>query len=255
MGTDITYLAEKRVGDHWEPAFDTYLESGDPDEPRFLYHGNQFYFAGDRNYELYQILAGTVDAKTGLTSRGFEPISPPRGYPNDLSYAVRQVLGDPDGESPDSFGGSWLLLQELIEFPWKDKERTFIGLVDAENYSLFKAGQPFKMEQVTPQILYRCQDVKGSVASPKHVISNEEMESWIATETFDQPDDLQAALSRMDEGLPSQPRYDPRENLRTEIEYQQSYAIAGHGILVDTIPKLSKVGPPGGVRVVFDFSC
>ncbi len=34
MGTDISYLAEKRVGDHWEPAFDTYLESGDPDKVR-----------------------------------------------------------------------------------------------------------------------------------------------------------------------------------------------------------------------------
>jgi hypothetical protein len=253
MGTDISYLAEKRVGDHWEPAFDTYHETDDPDEPRFLYHKNQFYFAGNRNYELYEILAGTVDDETGLTSRGFEPISPPRGYPDDLSEAVRKTLGD--GSDDSSFGHSWLLLQELIDFPWKEKMRTFVGFVDADNYQLFSSGQRFKMQQVSPKVLNSCQDLKEYPLPEWDVVSNEEMQYRISTETFDQPDDVQAALRRMQLGMKPEPRRDPRERLRTRIQFQESYAIPGHGILMDTIPKLSQVGPPDGVRVVFYFWC
>ncbi len=165
------------------------------------------------------------------------------------------MLGDSEEESPDCFGRSWLLLQELIDFPWHEKQRTFTGLVDAENYVLFKAGKPFKMEQVAPRVVYGCQDLKDAATSSQQVISNEKMESWIDRDVYDDPHDVQAALQRMDEGLTSQPRPDPRESLRTRIEYQQSYVVPGHGILVDTIPKLSKVGPPDRVRVVFRFSC
>ena len=115
-----TYLAEKRVDDHWEPAFETYYEPDDPDAERFLDHEEEFYFGGNRNYELYQILAGYVEPETGLTSRGFEPISPPRGYPEDVSDAVRQQWGDLDSpEARDSgcFGLSWLLLQGTDRLP------------------------------------------------------------------------------------------------------------------------------------------
>ncbi|MBM4092817.1 MAG: hypothetical protein FJ276_25925 [Planctomycetes bacterium] len=86
-------------------------------------------------------------------------------------------------------------------------------------------------------------------------MSNEEMQRRISMDAFDQPDDVQAALRCMESGMKPEPRRDPRERLRTRIEYQESYANAGHGILVDTIPKLSQVGPPDGVRVVFCFSC
>jgi hypothetical protein len=255
MGTDISYLAEKRVGDHWEPAFDTYLGAGDPDEPRILSHENQFYFAGDRNYELYQILAWTADEKTGLTSRGFEPISPPRGYPADLSDAVRETMGDPAEESPDCFGHSWLLLQELIDFPWQEKKRTIVGLVDVENYPLFKCGNPYQMQQISPRYPKHCKGSKGRPEPAEKIISNQEMERWINSESFDDADALQVALQRMDAGLKPERRRNPRDDLWTQIEYQQSYTVAGHGILIDTIPKLSKVGPSDQVRVVFNFWC
>ncbi len=233
MGTDIIYLAEKRVGDHWEPAFDTYYEPDDPDEPRFLDHEGEFYFGAERNYELYQILAGTVDKETGLTSRGFEPISPPRGYPDDLSDAVREQWGiprDPAGHSRSSDDGSWLLLKELIDFPWQEKQRTFVGYANAENYAKFAAGQPFKYRQVSPKVLYSCDDLKKYPLPEWDVVSNEEMQRRVDNSTV-------------------------TDETWTKITYHQSYAIPGHGILVDTIPKLSKVGPPDGVRVVFHFCC
>ena len=45
MGTDIFYLAEKRVGEHWEPAFQTYYDPDpdEPDAPRILNHAGEFY--------------------------------------------------------------------------------------------------------------------------------------------------------------------------------------------------------------------
>lgn len=234
MGTDIFYLAEKRVGDHWEPAFETFAFS-DPDDPdgsRFLYHEDEFYFGANRNYELYEILAGTIDKETGLTSRGFEPISPPRGYPDDLSDAVRQLWRDPaDPKGCNGcYGFSWLLLKELIDFPWKEKERTFVGCADAENHPLFSSGQRFKYRQVSPKVLYSCQDLKDYPLPEWDIVSNEEMQ-W-----------------RIDSGTAS-------EQTWTQITYSRSYAGPGQGILNDTIPKLSKVGPPDGVRVVFHFCC
>lgn len=233
MGTDIFYLAEKRVDDHWEPAFETYYEPPDPDGQRILDHEEQFYFGGNRNYELYQILAGFVEQETGLTSRGFEPISPPRGYPEDVSEAIRQQWGDLDSpEARDSgcFGLSWLLLKELIDFPWHEKQRTFVGYVNAENYRKFAAGQPFRFRQVSPKVLYSCDDLKEYPLPEWDVVSNEEMQRRIDSSTV-------------------------TEQTWTKITYSQSYAIPGHGILVDTIPKLSQVGPPDGVRVVFHFCC
>ncbi|NUQ66467.1 MAG: hypothetical protein HUU20_28735 [Pirellulales bacterium] len=62
--------------------------------------------------------------ETGLTSRGFEPISPPRGLPVDLSQEIRAMARDPNDpetwEKYSLFGHSWLLLKELIDFPWKE---------------------------------------------------------------------------------------------------------------------------------------
>ena len=110
MGTNIHYYAEKRTDGNWEPAFQTYYEDENDPEERSLWHGEQFYFGSERNYEQMErtILAST------------EPVS---------------------------------------------------------------------------------------------------------------------------------------DRLWTRIEYQESYAIPGHHILADTIPKLSEVGAPEDVRVTFWFSC
>ena len=230
MGTDIHYFAEKRVGDHWEPAFDSYYDDPDEPEDRELWHGDQFYFGAERNYELFQILAGVVEPETGLTSRGFLPISEPRGLPDDLSAAVRAIATKASDPDDGYFGHSWLLLKELIEFPWKGKFRTFIGFVNTDNYSSFKAERPFRMQQVSPKVLYNCADLKSYPRPEWEVVSNEEMER------------------RIEQGAVS-------ENLWTKITYTRSYAIPGHYILANTIPTLNQVGATEDVRVVFWFDC
>ena len=132
--------------------------------------------------------------------------------------------------SRSSDDGSWLLLKELIDFPWHEKQRTFVGFVDAENYPKFAAGQPFRYRQVSPKVLYSCDDLKQYPLPEWDVVSNDEMQR------------------RLDSGTVTDETW-------TKITYHQSYAVPGHWILVDTIPKLSKVGPPEGVRVVFHFGC
>lgn len=229
MGTDIHYFAEKRVGDRWEPAFKMCNEAVDQDEEG-EWPGEDFYFGSERNYELFQILAGIVEKETGLTSRGFEPISPPRGLPDDLSAEGAATAADTVDPEDGYFGHSWLMLRELMEFPWREKRREFIGFVNAENYRLFQSEQPFRMHQVSPKVLYSCADLKSYPLSEWDVVSNDEMDR------------------RLREGTVS-------DRTWTKIIYTQSYAIAGHYILEDTIPKLSQVGSPEDVRVVFWFDC
>ena len=207
MGTDIFYHAELRTDDgNWETIFD---ESG---QEEF------FYFGGGRNYELYEILCGKVDPETNLTSRGFEPIAPRRGHPDELK---RANVDDDDGRS-------WLLLQELIDVQWETKFRHFVGYANAENFRLFFDGDRFRFSPVSPKHPYNSQ------AFPKPewtVVSNDEMLELLVGET-EVPD-----------------------NVYTQIEFSRSYAEAAPYILTDTIPKLLKFGEPRDIRILFWFDC
>lgn len=69
-----------------------------------------------------------------------------------------------------------------------------------------------------------------------------------------QPADLQAALRRMEMGENRESVADSLAHLWTLVEFSENYAVTGQGILEDTIPKLSALGTPEQVRVVFWFT-
>jgi hypothetical protein len=249
MGTDINYFAERYEAGRWVPAF---AESPGATTGHEIYHGDKFYFGGDRNYELFEILAGIVDTRTGLTTRGFRPISSPRGLPTDLSAVIAQLAAE-----TKTYRHSWLLLQELIRFPWHDTFRAFSGYLNAENYRKFMAGEPYQWKQVDPphprQIVREAKPEKFPLPEWQ-VISNQEMQERVRTGGHHQAADLQAALRRMELGEKRELVPDSLTHLWTLVEYSESYAGPGQGILEDTIPKLRLLGPPEQVRVVFWFT-
>jgi hypothetical protein len=115
MGTDIWMYGEKRDAENWKPCFP--LKRNKYGEPCMT----QVY-RNDRNYFLFRILAD-VDR---MTNQGFEPLSAPRGLPDDLSPELRTLTDFMEELAREgavySHNYSWLLLRELLEFPWTERE-------------------------------------------------------------------------------------------------------------------------------------
>jgi len=106
MGTDIWIVAEVRKNGIWTPT--------DVKVPSY------------RNYITFSILA---DVRNGFDVGGINsgeeviPISPPKGLPNDFA-------SDPDWIAEHNF--SWLTLQELLSYPFKDTKVTLLRMVPTE---------------------------------------------------------------------------------------------------------------------------
>jgi hypothetical protein len=114
MGTDIEMYAEKRDAGSWKPCFPLKEKRGEPCMTQI--------YRNDRNYALFRILADVGR----LTNQGIGPVFAPRGLPEDLSTELA-TLADfvADYDYPHNY--SWLLLRELLEFPWyEEKHRSRI---------------------------------------------------------------------------------------------------------------------------------
>lgn len=117
MGCDIHFFVEKRVEGKWVSA-DKWEIDKDDDEPRQPRVPWEQSFYHSRNYNLFAILAdvrngrGFAGVKTG---EGFNPISPPRGLPDDVSPEVGKeaVRWAGDGHSH-----SFLTVEELLDYDW-----------------------------------------------------------------------------------------------------------------------------------------
>ena len=118
-----------------------------------------------RDYDLFAMLA---DVRNGrgfagcVTGDGFEPISKPKGLPEDIGIDLKKHS---DGDCGHS--ASYLTLKELLDYTELSKNMytNKQGLVTVDEYILFK-------ETGVPDSWYR--DVGGYRAS---IISNEEMEN------------------------------------------------------------------------------
>jgi len=112
----------------------------------------QFYLGENANYQLF-------DTITGVRERGFEQIVAPRGLPADVlqNFASHPAFDDEDENEgygityeelcQENHTPSWLLRQELIDFPWQGKIRTTTGYVDPENYQLRKTAKASRYEK------------------------------------------------------------------------------------------------------------
>lgn len=73
-------------------------------------------FYNSRNYSLFYLLAGVRGPED------FEPISEPRGLPNDLSATVRLSV---EGWECDAHSRTWFTLAELQAVDWSPTQSRF----------------------------------------------------------------------------------------------------------------------------------
>lgn len=118
MGCDIHLYAEHKKNERWRPL-------RQPTESRYA-EGRKEYPSefDDRNYDVFAILAnvrngrGFAGAQTGT---GFNPISDPRGLPEDLSAefaAAHESLDDGPSLWFGDHSHSYLTLAELLDFDY-----------------------------------------------------------------------------------------------------------------------------------------
>lgn len=95
MGTDIEIHLEEKVIDKWE-----LVQQSDPENRLFDWrsYGMFAFFCGIRNYS------------------GIQPISKPRGIPQDISPELKKILDD----DYDYHSASWLSIKELKEFNYNE---------------------------------------------------------------------------------------------------------------------------------------
>lgn len=131
MGCDIHFYVEKKTPEGWE-----LIKPTDPTDEFGLkychfYHG--------RNYRLFGVLANVRNGWgfAGVdTGDAIEPISEPRGLPDDVSKFVKNKY---DEWGYDAHSASWLLLKELKNYDWK-KTITLRGYVHEDQYQKMKTG-------------------------------------------------------------------------------------------------------------------
>lgn len=151
MGTDIHMYAEVREpGGPWRKVGKVFQSS--------MYDKTDNYFSAERflhtdqpydgrNYNLFAILASVRNGSgfAGVTtSGGFNPISEPRGLPDDLSDELK-AEPDLDDESDDpqvwlgDHSFSWLTLREMLDFDWSQQVR-LCGVISWEQYREYRKG-------------------------------------------------------------------------------------------------------------------
>lgn len=258
MGCDIHLYVERRdetgtwvSADKWTP--NKYAdEEGEP--PFAVDYGDRFY-AG-RNYDLFAMLA---DVRNGrgfagiVTGDGFNPISDPKGLPDDVSA---QVKADSDRWEGDGHSHSHLTVAELLEYDWTQTTR-HIGIVSPGQWAEFKAnGKPTSWSG----------DISGG--NVKKFSAEEFNAIWLNVAAILRAEDPEARV------------YDqwPHHHLRTKqffdeetralelfkkeagvempvavIQWSTSYYESAGNFLSKTMPKLWRLGRPEDVRIVFWF--
>lgn len=140
MGCDIHFYVERRVNGRWVTADkwtpNKYASEEDSNEPKFeIEYGNQFYTG--RNYDLFAILANVRNGRgfAGIkTGEGFDPISEPRGIPEDCCPEYRSAA---EYYGVDGHSHSYQTVAELLAYNWTQKTR-HQGYVTPDQWALWK---------------------------------------------------------------------------------------------------------------------
>lgn len=111
MGCDIHFYVEKKIDGKWK------LQGQLVDDDGHKYVADANFYDG-RNYNLFAILADVRNGRgfAGIkTGEGFNPISDPRGVPEDASEEYKQLVEqwDCDGHSH-----SYHTLRQMLDYDW-----------------------------------------------------------------------------------------------------------------------------------------
>ena len=244
MGTDIHMAAEVRENGKWRlvtecvfPHYD-YFKS-DTEKGKWelrISDERTFRPYDDRNYDLFAMLA---DVRNGtgfagcITGEHINPISEPKGYPEDMCDALKSDIDEHLWDSKEygkrphlsnEHSGSYLTLKELLEYDWQQTHRT-IGFLSQKGYaeSIYRGKRPETW----------CGDIGGGRVKK---VSEEDMK-------------------RIIEGTYP---VDPEKEYYVQCVFPgQTYAEKAGEFYELTIPALKALIPEGGteedVRIVFDF--
>lgn len=225
MGTDISMYAEIRKNRRWIKVGDKfkngwYRENDKIDEWNKPYTDHPY---DSRNYDLFAILA---DVRNGsgfagcVTSHGFNPISQPKGLPEDVTDEVRNELED------YGYGYSYFTLKELKDYDW-NQTVTHVGVITEEQY--------VEMKETGQNPTSR----SGGVWGKDIVTVSADTMDKILAKTIDRNDNLRYYV---------QTDFEPITYKDCCLEFHES-----------TIPKLEALIPEGGtdedVRIIFAFDC
>lgn len=241
MGCDIHLGVEKRVNGKWErvnPPDDYPRDEWDKEQLAKHTLGSEnhrWYTArlaekwyGDRNYEAFAVLAGVRNYFD------IEPIAEPRGWPADMSEALKERIDFRKDREIDDwlwFGdhtASWLTARELAEFDWEGQFVTLGGIVDWSTFEKFVDG-----------------DCKEGPSSYCQGIGGQ---SVVVLEQEDATRKLRAMRSEGLE-LPSGKSYHVR------VSWSVSYATSAGRLYSRLLPGLVKLAGDDldSVRIVFNF--
>ena len=258
MGCDIHVYVEKLNPEtkEWEfqrpPEIQLYYYPNTMTEPAV---GEYWYWG--RNYRLFAMLADVRNyaSSTGWGSperRKVEPLSAPRGVPEDASPTYRKLVGNESccalyndagdwshvpgcdevtGWGVDGHSHSWFTLRELMLVDWDKKSLYESGWVSATEFERWRTqGAPTSWS--------------GSIGggSIKHV-SNDEMATLIKTGA--------AHVNDLNERV----RWDQRDKYFTEVSWTESWRSAAGGDWFEFLDRIKPLTLDDGsdVRVVFFF--
>ncbi len=256
MGCDIHLYSEAKRNGKWEPAvpfvlsdwwYDTIIDeegceydTGEykarkkefedmsqeeilkryGDDPRVDWEYYLDRALSDRNYCFFAILADVRNGRgfAGIsTGDGFNPISEPRGLPENVSMRIKQKS---DHWGIDGHSHSYFTLKELLEYDW-EQETIHRGMIDEREYS-----RMLSTNSNSPMYW------AGMYRDDTKTISNSEMIDLINGKF-------------------------PRESGKdyvTEFEWGETYREAvGADYLEELCTELAQYGKPEDIRIVFWF--
>lgn len=229
MGCDIHMRAERKTKKGWQHVGKRFPNPYYDPEMAKKFEGDRFAkfyselntiepYSG-RNYDLFAILA---DVRNGYgfagidTGDGFKPIDMPRGIPKNASKKYKKYA---KSWGEDGHSHSYFTVRELKEYDWHGQTTKHRGLVDMDQYKVFKKkGKPEEW----------CGDSSGGALLK---VTNKEMD-----ELIDHPENILKNMRYM-----------------TFVEWGESYYESTKDFVDNVIPRLEKLGDPDKVRIVFFF--
>lgn len=224
MGCDIHLYVEQKINNKW-----TYLPPPNSEKDEkieeldwYIQYANEYAaipWNMHRNYDLFAILADVRNGRgfAGIkTGGGFNPISEPRGTPDDISNEIKT---ESDNWGSDGHSHSWFTLKELKEYDYTQKT-THSGWVNDNEYKQFKEkGHPDSW----------CGHISGNTVNH---IDNESMDKILSGEFEKVPDNTYF----------------------TEIEWGVEYKNCINDLYWKLLDILAKIEPNSeNIRIVFWF--
>ena len=189
-------------------------------------------FYGDRNYDLFAILA---DVRNGYgfagldTGEGFNVIAKPRGLPNDISPNVAELAEWTFDENYQT--ASWLTLAEIQAFDW-GQTTVKRGYVNGPEYAEWSRSK-------------REDDPPGYCALPgptMTIVTEPGMLEAVNVIKGDDPPKVWKPKIKKD-----------LEDIYCHVSWEVTYRDTAGTFITHTLPRMQKLGKSDDIRCVFWF--